>query len=958
MFSQRAILVLFASLSLLAGSVAADVPRLVNFQGVLTDDSDQALQGTYSVTFSVYADSTGGSALWSETLGVDCQDGLFDVTLGHQVYLGLDFSEQYWIGIRVAGDDEMLPRYRVSSVPYSLYTAVADSVARVNWNSISGLPSGFADGIDDISGAPSEGWADDGNVVRLVTEGDTVGIGTASPAAKLDVRGTLNVGLDGLGHDVNFYGQPPTYGRLFWNASNSAVRAGSEEGTSWHPDSVGIYSAAFGCNVKAGGDFSAALGNYTRAEGSFSTAFGNNSRTPGDFSVAGGNYCVGQGMMSTAFGDYAKAFGGRSLAAGFYSTAMGDGSVALGWEAASQGTSSVAIGRHVTAGADHSFVLGRGIGYGDSLVNNIDNSLMVGFNTTQPTLFVGGPNHRVGIGLSDPEAMLEVDREIRCREYQTWSPWGGLWINSRWDQGDFRHEYINDGYALVIQQDAIDGGLIVRIAKSGTSGSALNGVEAMIIDTLGNVGIGTSTPSYLLDVADTAQMLGFKMPAGATDGYVLTSDASGAGTWQPAAGGGGAWTVSGGNLYSALPGSVGIGTSNPAAKLDVQGTFNVGVDSSGYNVTFYGHNPGSRLHWNQWRNAFRAGIATGGEWDDVNTGFYSTATGYNTEASGQYSVSLGAYNDATGWASNALGYGVSADGDHSFAIGRFVTVDSDTSIVMGSGVSGLAQLVNSTPRSLAVGFNTTSPTLFVGGPDHRVGIGTTTPDAKLAVQGTVTVGADGDGYDVVFYGSSSGSKVLWNKTRRAFRAGGASGDEWNEANLGNHSFATGANTTASQWYSTAMGVNTTASGVTSTALGAHTTAGGDYSLVAGEFSIADGHNSVALGKYVTASAGSSFVIGGGFDNGNRIENSSPSSLMVGFNSDLPTLFVGPGSGIGTTGKVGVGTSTPARSLHVSDVVRLEPRASAPDSAAMGDMYVRSSDGKLLVYDGSLWQECW
>ena len=32
---------------------------------------------------------------------------------------------------------------------------------------------------------------------------------------------------------------------------------------------------------------------------------------------------------------------------------------------------------------------------------------------------------------------------------------------------------------------------------------------------------------------------GFKMPAGAADGYVLTSDANGVGTWQEAAGGGG-----------------------------------------------------------------------------------------------------------------------------------------------------------------------------------------------------------------------------------------------------------------------------------------------------------------------------------------------------------------------------------------------------------------------------------
>jgi hypothetical protein len=58
------------------------------------------------------------------------------------------------------------------------------------------------------------------------------------------------------------------------------------------------------------------------------------------------------------------------------------------------------------------------------------------------------------------------------------------------------------------------------------------------------------------------------------------------------------------------------------------------------------------------------------------------------------------------------------------------------------------------------------------------------------------------------------------------------------------------------------------------------------------------------------------------------------------------------------GDVGIGVVSPARKLHVNDVMRLEPRDTAPGSAQMGDMYVRSSDGKLMVYDGSVWRACW
>ncbi len=58
------------------------------------------------------------------------------------------------------------------------------------------------------------------------------------------------------------------------------------------------------------------------------------------------------------------------------------------------------------------------------------------------------------------------------------------------------------------------------------------------------------------------------------------------------------------------------------------------------------------------------------------------------------------------------------------------------------------------------------------------------------------------------------------------------------------------------------------------------------------------------------------------------------------------------------GNVGIGTDTPQRKLHVSDVMRLEPRATAPSDARAGDMYFDSGDNKLKVYDGSVWQVCW
>jgi len=206
---------------------------------------------------------------------------------------------------------------------------------------------------------------------------------------------------------------------------------------------------------------------------------------------------------------------------------------------------------------------------------------------------------------------------------------------------------------------------------------------------------------------------------------------------------------------------VGMGTSSPAAMLDVRGTMNVGEDDTGYDVNFYGAEPGSRMFWDESKMAFRAGRASGTQWDII--GQYSFAAGYNAKATGQYDCALGngasadgGYSVAVGWACDANGYISAAfgqnsstfgstatalgerahgNGDHSMALGKDVTASADSCIVLGSGQGTSNNLTNSTPNSLIVGFNTTTPTMFVGGTDHLVGVGTTTPSSKLDVDG-------------------------------------------------------------------------------------------------------------------------------------------------------------------------------------------------------------------------------
>jgi hypothetical protein len=59
-----------------------------------------------------------------------------------------------------------------------------------------------------------------------------------------------------------------------------------------------------------------------------------------------------------------------------------------------------------------------------------------------------------------------------------------------------------------------------------------------------------------------------------------------------------------------------------------------------------------------------------------------------------------------------------------------------------------------------------------------------------------------------------------------------------------------------------------------------------------------------------------------------------------------------------TGNFGIGTTAPARVLHVKDVMRLEPRTSSPSTPSKGDIYFDSTLNKLRVWDGAVWQNCW
>jgi len=131
--------------------VAVAFAQTFSVQGVLRDPVGRTVEdGAYSMTFKIYDQEVGGTALWTETHAtIDIAHGVYVVELGTVTSMsGLTFGSQYYIGISVEGGQELEPRMKLSNSPTTMAVL----------------------GVDNVF--PSSG---------------NVGVGTADPQAGLDI---------------------------------------------------------------------------------------------------------------------------------------------------------------------------------------------------------------------------------------------------------------------------------------------------------------------------------------------------------------------------------------------------------------------------------------------------------------------------------------------------------------------------------------------------------------------------------------------------------------------------------------------------------------------------------------------------------------------------------------------------------------------------------------------------
>ena len=370
------------------------------------------------------------------------------------------------------------------------------------------------------------------------------------------------------------------------------------------------------------------------------------------------------------------------------------------------------------------------------------------------------PNGNVGIGTSNPVYKLDVSGSANNADI-------GIRINNTFDDNDaesepntvlFLNAASNNGYLRVhgapantaakhqIDLGSTAGDSFLTFSPSG---------EKMRITNNGNVGIGTSDPAVRLDFG-SATGKAFHLYTSGADyyGFNMLQHDSGPFSTNIFAGNGGdikLRTASGTSTQSTrltvkAGGNVGIGTISPGAKLDVNGggigntsgdIINAAIFTGGrQRVYFQNKRTADGSDWNN--NTFKilakidstshqsidfVNDASYNEHIDIYTGNQVFNTRFNS-------------NGNVGIGTTSPGYKLSVNGDIQIPQNEYIYFDNTahyirrgSSDVELQGFNGLNLRTNGSSR------------LYIN-QDGNVGIGTTSPGAKLEITGSTPTAGD------------------------------------------------------------------------------------------------------------------------------------------------------------------------------------------------------------------------
>jgi hypothetical protein len=241
----------------------------------------------------------------------------------------------------------------------------------------------------------------------------------------------------------------------------------------------------------------------------------------------------------------------------------------------------------------------------------------------------------------------------------------------------------------------------------------------------GKIGIGTATPSEMLEVNGEVKMTRIKL-AGGYPGDVITNDSAGYGRWMP----------------SGDKGNQNTGVGYETLRNNSSGNMNT---ASGYRA-LYSNTQGA--------NNTTSGFAT---LADNTLGNWNTANGTLALSVN----SLGSYNTANG--GNALHFNTIGNSNTANGYGTLqsnTTGSNNTAIGIGADV-----LFDNLNNATAIGANAkvgTSNSIVLGDLNVNVGIGTTSPSEKLEIVGSIKIKDGNEGVGKVLTSDSDGKGVWAN----------------------------------------------------------------------------------------------------------------------------------------------------------------------------------------------------
>ena len=341
---MRTLAICIASVFVAVATATADVPRVINYQGKLTNASGAPVSGVKSMTFEFYNAQTGGALLggFAESQSVAVTKGVFNVLIGSAtvggvpqgVFTGLDV----YISVNVEGED-LTPRQRVASVGFAFKAAKADDADKLGGQDASVFATG-----SQI--APLQANIDAEEAARIAADG-------AEASARAAVYTALServAALEALLAGVSLNGNTMVISGLNLQIVNgTGTTDGAVKGTG---------NLIVGYNEKRGDATDDRSGSHNIVVGEKHNFTSYGGLVVGDNNTISGSYAsVSGGFNNTASKPWSSVCGGyENTASGHYSSVSGGhGNTASGNRSSvSGGVSNAASGYYSSVSGGYS----------------------------------------------------------------------------------------------------------------------------------------------------------------------------------------------------------------------------------------------------------------------------------------------------------------------------------------------------------------------------------------------------------------------------------------------------------------------------------------------------------------------------------------------------------------------------------------------------------------------------